>query len=47
MTEREQADELTLEAEVDLIHTQLPHDLGSPRTYDQGRRIDQAASGRN
>jgi len=28
MTEREQADELTLEAEVDLIHTQLLHDLG-------------------
>ena len=28
MTEREQGDETTLEAEVDLIHTQLLHDLG-------------------
>ena len=28
MTEREQGDEMTLEAEVDLIHTQLLHDLG-------------------
>ena len=28
MTEREQGDKTTLEAEVDLIHTQLLHDLG-------------------
>ena len=28
MIEREQGDEMTLEAEVDLMHTRLLHDLG-------------------